>query len=194
MKLPIYSYGHEVLRAKCEEVTQDFPEFDALVEAMWETLYGANGCGLAAPQIGKSLRLFLVDSKSTYEYMTERDRKELFEEGDTGIMETFINARILHRSEEAWMDEEGCLSIPGLSRMVERPWEIEIEYFDREFNQHTKTFAGVTARMIQHEFDHTEGILYLDYLSPLQKKLLNGKLNKIAKGKFPTKYPMKFLK
>ena len=165
-----------------------------LISDMWETLYGARGCGLAAPQIGKAIRLFLVDSKTTYESFNEEDRENYFESTDTGIVETFINAKIISRSEDDWDDEEGCLSIPNMTQSVNRSWRINIEYLDSEFNQHTKTFAGATARMIQHEYDHTEGILYFDYLSPLVKKRIEGKLKKISKGLLPARYPMSYVK
>ena len=121
----------------------------------------------------------------------DEDRDEFFA-GDTGIRETFINANIIHKSEEAWTDLEGCLSIPTLAGEVERPWTVTIEYMDQQFTSHTKTFRGATARMIQHEYDHTLGVLYIDYLSPLKRKLLAGKLAKIAKGQITAKYPMKF--
>jgi peptide deformylase len=191
MKLPILTYGHNVLREKCKEIDNSYPELNKLIDNMWETLYGATGCGLAAPQVNLSIRLFLVDSKTTFGHMDSADRQTYFEPGDTGIVETFINARITERSEETWTDEEGCLSIPTLAEEVERPWSITIEYLDRDFQPHTKTFHGATARMIQHEYDHTEGILYLDYLKPLKRKLMSGKLNKISKGIIKAKYPMK---
>jgi len=194
MTLPIFSYGHSILKERCEDITPSYPDLDALINNMWETLYGANGCGLAAPQIGKSIRLFLVDSKTTFNNMNQSERKKLFESEDTGIVETFINARILRQSERTWTDEEGCLSIPNMTQQVSRPWSVEIEYYDKDFKQQRNIFAGSTARMIQHEYDHIEGILYLDYLSPLKRKIIQGKLRKIATGQFPAKYPMKYLK
>jgi peptide deformylase len=191
--LPIVSYGHDVLRQKCIEVEQHDPELEALITNMWETLYGADGCGLAAPQVNVPVRLFLVDSKLTYESMDEEDREDFYD-GDTGIHETFINARIVEYSEDTWIDEEGCLSIPAIVRDVERPWSITIEYVDRQFQPQRKTFNGITARMIQHEYDHIEGILYLDYLTPRQKTLLKDKLRKISEGEITAEYPMKFTK
>jgi peptide deformylase len=191
--LPIVSYGHDVLRQKCIEVEQHDPELEALITNMWETLYGADGCGLAAPQVNVPVRLFLVDSKLTYESMDEEDREDFYD-GDTGIHETFINARIVEYSGDTWIDEEGCLSIPAIVRDVERPWSITIEYVDRQFQPQRKTFNGITARMIQHEYDHIEGILYLDYLTPRQKTLLKDKLRKISEGEITAEYPMKFTK
>ena len=193
MILPIVSYGHDVLRQKCIEVEQHDPELEALITNMWETLYGADGCGLAAPQVNVPVRLFLVDSKLTYESMDEEDREDFYD-GDTGIHETFINARIVEYSEDTWIDEEGCLSIPAIVRDVERPWSITIEYVDRQFQPQRKTFNGITARMIQHEYDHIEGILYLDYLTPRQMTLLKDKLRKISEGEITAEYPMKFTK
>ncbi|GAB2797469.1 peptide deformylase [Rhabdobacter roseus] len=193
MQLPILAYGHAMLRQKTQEVPAHYPGLDALIERMWITLYGANGCGLAAPQVNQPLRLFLVDSQSTYHQLADKDRQGYFAPDDTGLVETFINATIVERSAETWRDTEGCLSIPTLTATVERPWEITIEYFDRAFQKQQKTFAGATARMIQHEYDHTEGILYLDYLKPLKKQLLQNKLRKITAGQVPAKYPMQYV-
>jgi len=194
MQLPILSYGHDILRKQCEEIDATYPDLNTLIDNMWETMYGANGCGLAAPQVNVPIRLFVVDSKSTYDKMEEVLREDYFVPEDTGIAETFINANIIDESDEAWIDEEGCLSIPALTERVKRPWSITIEYFNRRFEKQTRTFYGTTARMIQHEYDHTEGVLYLDYLKPLTRKLLQGKLEKISKGQVNAKYPMKFVK
>lgn len=194
MQLPILSYGHDLLRQPCAAIDATYPNLDTLIDNMWETMYGARGCGLAAPQVNVPVRLFLVDSKATYNAMGDGEREALFAKEDTGIVETFINATIVDASDETWTDEEGCLSIPALAEQVERPWSVTVQYQDRHLQQHTKTFYGATARMIQHEYDHTEGILYLDYLKPLTRRLLAGKLEKITKGKVKAKYPMKFVK
>src|SRR5690606_37457216 len=143
--------------------------------------------------IGLPIRLFIVDSKTTFENLDEQDQGIYFEKNDSGIKEIFINAKIIERSAELWEDEEGCLSIPNLFYKVKRNWAITIEYYNRNFEKQIRTFSGTTARMIQHEYDHTEGILYLDYLKPLTKKLLEGKLKKIARGQIKTRYPMKFV-
>lgn len=193
MKLPILAYGHSILKQKCNDIEKDYPELDKLIADMWETMENANGCGLASPQIGLPIRLFIVDSKSTFDNLGEEDRKFYFPQDEKGIMETFINANIIQRSEKLWEDEEGCLSIPNLFYKVKRNWAITIEYYNRNFEKQIRTFSGTTARMIQHEYDHTEGILYLDYLKPLTKKLLEGKLKKIARGQIKTRYPMKFV-
>ena len=193
MKRAILAYGHSILKQKCNDIEKDYPELDKLIADMWETMKNANGCGLASPQIGLPIRLFIVDSQTTFENLDEADRKIYFEKDDKGIMETFINAKIIERSEEFWEDEEGCLSIPNLSQPIKRNWTITIEYCNKNFEQQTKTFSGTTARMIQHEYDHTEGILYLDYLKPLTKKLIERKLKSIVKGQIQTKYPMRFV-
>jgi peptide deformylase len=193
MKRAILAYGHSILKQKCNDIEKTYPELDKLIADMWETMKNANGCGLAAPQVGLPIRLFVVDSKTTFENLEEADRKIYFAHSDKGIMETFINGKIIECSEQLWEDEEGCLSIPNLTKPVKRHWTITIEYYNQEFDLQTKTYSGTTARMIQHEYDHTEGILYLDYLKPLTKKLIEGKLKKIIKGQIQTKYPMKFV-
>ncbi len=190
MQLPIFSYGHSILRQNCEPVQADYPNLDEFIENMWETLYKANGCGLAAPQVGEPIRLFVVDSQSTYKLIDKEIRHEYFETGDTGITETFINAHIINRFGELWNDEEGCLSLPGLSQRVKRPWYITVEYYDKDFQQQTRTFGGYTARVIQHENDHTAGILYIDHLGPLVRRVIDKKLKKVATGTITTKYPM----
>lgn len=193
MKRAILAYGHSILKQKCNDIEKNYPELDKLIADMWETMKNANGCGLASPQIGLPIRLFVVDSKTTFENLDEADRKIYFTQDDKGIMETFINAKIIERSGHLWEDEEGCLSIPNLSQPVKRHWTITIEYYNKDFELQTQTYSGTTARMIQHEYDHTEGILYLDFLKPLTKKLMEGKLKKIIKGQIHTKYPMKFV-
>lgn len=184
------AYGNSMLRKQCVHVNEDLFNLQQLIDDMWETMYNADGCGLAAPQVGHSLCLFIVDSKTTYNNLDPEDRTSFFEEGDTGIIETFINAEIIKRSERLWDDDEGCLSIPGISQTVTRPWSITVRYLDRDLQKHQKTFTGLTARMIQHEYDHTQGILYVDYLKPLTRKLLEGKLKKIVKGLVKVKYPI----
>ncbi len=193
MTRAILAYGHSILKQKCNNIEKEYPELDKLIDDMWETMQNANGCGLAAPQIGIGIKLFVVDSKTTFDNLEIEDRENYFGESDSGIMETFINARIIERSEKVWEDLEGCLSIPNLSQKVKRPWSITIEYFNKDFEPKSQTFSGATARMIQHEYDHTEGILYLDYLKPLTKKMMEGKLKKIMKGQIEMKYPMKFI-
>ena len=194
MRLSVLSLGHRILKERCENINQDHPNLEQLIQAMWETMQKANGCGLAASQVGHPIRLFIVDSKSTYEYLDEQERQMFFDPNDNGIMETFINAQIIERSECCWIDHEGCLSIPDVSQAVKRPWTITIEYVTPDFKKQTRIFSGTTARMIQHEYDHTEGILYIDYLKPLTKRIIDSKLKRIVKGKVKAKYPMTFLK
>lgn len=193
MKLPVWAYGHSILTQQCKDIDRNYPNLDQLIRDMWETMQHADGCGLAAPQVGRAIRVFVVDSKTTYDHMDAADRQRYFDKDDRGIMETFINARITGRSEELWDDEEGCLSIPGISQKVRRNRTITIEYCNERFEPQVRTFSGTTARMIQHEYDHTEGILYLDHLQPLTRKLISSKLRKIAKGQIRPGYPMKFI-
>ena len=190
MQRQILAYGHGILKKECHEIEKSYPGLVEIISDMWETMRKANGCGLAAPQIGLPIKLFVVDSKTTFENLDEQDRQNYF---DRGIAETFINAKITERSEETWEDEEGCLSIPRLNQNVRRSWGIKIEYFDKDFQWQTKSFSGATARMVQHEYDHTLGILYLDYLKPLVKRLMAPKLKQIMKGRIRPEYPMRFI-
>lgn len=192
MNLPIIAYGNPVLKQKCSKIQENIPEIQKLIGDMWDSMKNANGCGLSSSQIGKPLQLFIVDSEVIYENFDMEDQLLYFEKNDKGIKETFINAKIINSSEETWDDDEGCLSIPGLSQKVTRPWEITIEYLNQDFIRQTKTFTGLTARIIQHEYDHTRGILYTDRLKPLTRKLMESKLKKIANGNIVAKYPMKF--
>lgn len=188
MIIPIVTYGNPVLRRECEEVTPDYPELDVLIENMWDTLKAAEGSGLAAPQVKYPLQLFIVNSLDSYQYMSTANRETYFD-GDTGIKETFLNARITeYGTEKYWDDEEGCLSIPGLSEPVRRSWRVQIEYQDREFNPCIRTYSGLTARVIQHEYDHTLGKLYIDYLGGLRKQLIKNKLQRILNKKVHPKY------
>ncbi|HKJ45955.1 MAG TPA: peptide deformylase [Balneolales bacterium] len=191
MVLPILSYGNQKLNQVCKSVNDNDPELQEFIDNMWETLDAAKGAGLAAPQVNKSSQLFIIDSDSTFRIMSEFERKAYFS-GDEGIMETFINTRIISRSDETWTDSEGCLSMPSFTVVVERPWSIEIEYFDRTFQKKRRAFSGLTARMIQHEYDHTRGVLFLDYVNSITKARLKKKLLAIQRGEIKTKYPMKF--
>lgn len=191
MRLPILSYGHDILREPCQDIQND-EGLEKIIGDMWDTLYAANGCGLAAPQVNLPLRLFLVDSVQTYEHMREEHRQRFFD-GDQGIKEIFINARIIETSEETWKEGEGCLSIPDIHQPVERPWSIHVEYLNQEFEKVSRKFSGITARMIQHEFDHVEGVLLVDHLKPLTRMLLKGKLSKISAGRIKALYPMEYV-
>lgn len=182
MLLSIVKFGASVLRSSSSPVDFRDSGLQNLIANMWETMYHTNGCGLAATQVNQPIRLFVVDSIPTYQHMGNAERETSFE-GDQGIKEVFLNPLIIQKSERIWRYEEGCLSIPGIALRISRPWAITIRYFDAEFREHTRTFAGMTARMIQHEYDHIEGKLFLDYLDPGKKLLLKNRLRKIQKGK-----------
>jgi peptide deformylase len=184
MILPIYAYGQPVLKKKAKEIDADFPGLEKLIADIWETMYHANGIGLAAPQIGKSIRLFLVD--------TEQLKDEDEEEETTKVKKVFINATKVEEEGEVWPYEEGCLSIPDITGEVERPEQITLRYFDEDFNEHVETFTGINARVIQHEYDHVDGVLFVEHLKPVRKQLIRRKLEGIRKGKAKAKYHMKF--
>jgi peptide deformylase len=184
MIYPIYVYGSPVLRKETEQVSVDVPELRQLVDDMFETMYAASGVGLAAPQIGKSMRLFVIDA-SPY----EEDEPAL-----AGFKKAFINADIYERSEEAITMEEGCLSFPKLYENVSRPERIRIRYTDENGEEHDEEYSGMAARVIQHEYDHIEGKVFVDHLSPLRKTLLSSKLAGFAKGKFRASYKCKLPK
>ncbi|MFP4526190.1 MAG: peptide deformylase [bacterium] len=184
MILPIYIYGSPVLRKVAKEVNQDEEELDSFIDELWETMKRSDGIGLAAPQVGKSKRIFVIDGTP-------------LEEDDPGLKDfrkVFINPEITHRNDTEKTYEEGCLSIPNLRDEVIRPEKIRIEYYDRDFNFHDEEYGGIAARIIQHEYDHLEGILFTDRIAPLKKRLLRGKLNAIAKGKFNVNYKVKVAK
>lgn len=193
MRHKILAYGSPALTKTCTPFGKDTTNIEQLINDMWETMKNANGCGLAAPQIGINKKLFVVDSKTTFDLLDEQNRQVLFHKGDNGIRETFINAEIIDYDDDLWEDDEGCLSIPGIYKPVKRSWSITIRYQTKNFQSITKSYSGTTARMIQHEFDHTQGVLFLNYLKPLTKRLLESKLKKIKAGKIQTRYPMKFI-
>ena len=184
MLLPIVSFGSPVLRKKCKEVNLDYPELDDLLENMWETMYESSGVGLAAPQINKSIRIFLIDTEP---FMEEEVK-------DKAVKKTFINATILSEDGEEWSFNEGCLSIPDIREDVKRKPIVTIKYQDENFDWHTDTFDGLTARVIQHEYDHIEGKLFIDYISPLRKRMIKRKLEKITQGNIQVGYRMQFPK
>ena len=184
MILPIFAYGHAVLKKEAEEIDEDYPELKTLIENMWETMYQASGVGLAAPQIGKSIRLFIVDTIQIMEEGKEAD----------GIKKVFINAEKIEEGGEPWWYEEGCLSIPQVRGDVERPAQIKLRYMDENFEGHTEIFTGINARVIQHEYDHTDGILFTEQLKPIKRRLVRRKLENIKKGKVDVDYRMKFPK
>ncbi len=189
MVLPIVAYGDPVLRKVGKEIEKDFPKLDELIANMWETMYKASGVGLAAPQIGLPLRLFVVDATpfADDEELTEAEQKTI-----KGFKKVFINAKIAKEIGKEWAFNEGCLSIPDIREDVLRKDTINISYVDENFNEHTETYDGVLARVIQHEYDHIEGILFTDKLSSLKKRLLKGRLANITKGKVDVDYRMRF--
>ncbi len=192
MTLPIVAYGAPILRKVCKDITPDYPNLSKLIEDMWETMYESNGVGLAAPQVNRDIRLFVVDSSQIFRNQDEEDKGKYSDE--PGIKEVFINARIKELNGEEWLYNEGCLSIPKIREDVLRPEEVTIEYVDQSFTPKTVTLVGITARIVQHEYDHIEGKLFIDYLKPLRKKMLRGKLNDISKGKLRMDYKMMYAK
>ena len=189
MILPIVAYGTPVLKKKAVAIPADYEGLDALIENMWETMYAANGVGLAAPQVGISLRLFVIDASPF------ADDEELSMEEQTilkGFKKVFINAQVEEEVGVEWAFNEGCLSIPDVREDVKRKEQLSIRYQDEKGNECIETYTGLAARVIQHEYDHIEGILFTDKLSPLKKRLVKGKLNNIAKGNIEVDYKMKF--
>lgn len=194
MIYPIVAYGNPVLREVARDITPDYAGLDKLIEDMWETMYASNGVGLAAPQIGKSIRLFVVDSEQIFANMDEEEKAESAYPDAPGVKQVFINAHIVEEAGDDWPYNEGCLSIPKIREDIYRAEEVTLEYMDEKFQKHTKTFDGVTGRIILHEYDHIDGKLFIDHLSPLKRKLLGRKLNDISKGAIRVDYKMSFPK
>ncbi len=180
--LPILAYGDPTLKKKAKPIEKDHPQLEEILESMWETMYKASGVGLAAPQIGLSIRLFIIDADP---YADEEPVLK-------GFKKVFINARILEESGESFLFNEGCLSFPGLREDIRREPDIKMRYLDENFNEHLETFSGIKARIIQHEYDHIEGVLMVDRINPLKKRLLKKKLLNISKGNVSVDYRMKF--
>jgi len=185
MILPIYLYGHPVLKKVAEPIGMDYPALRELIENMWETMYQAKGVGLAAPQVGLSIRLFVVDTIQIRE-----ERKN----GQEGIKKVFINPQILELNGEPWTYEEGCLSIPHINGDVDRPESVTIEYLDEQGDKHVETYTSLNARVIQHEYDHIEGLLFIEKLKPLKKRMIQRKLENIKKGNIEADYKIKYPK
>ena len=185
MILPIIAFGAPILRKKCVNITDEYPELDSLLVNMWKTMYEASGVGLAAPQINKAIRLFLIDTTPLVDDEEESQVQV--------VKKVFINARIIEEKGEEWDFNEGCLSIPEIREDVTRKSSITIEYFDENFKKYTDTFDGLTARVIQHEYDHVHGVLFTDKISPLRKRMIKRKLIDISKGMVRTNYKMSFL-
>lgn len=194
MILPIIAYGHPVLRKVAREIEENYPGLDRLIEDMWETMYASNGVGLAAPQINKDIRLFVMDSAQIFVNMDEEEKENEKYPDAPGIKQVFINAHVVEEDGEDWAYNEGCLSIPRIREDIKRAEEVTIEYQDEQFRHHKKTFNGITGRIILHEYDHIEGKLFIDHISPLKRKLLKRKLDDISKGNVSVDYKMAFPK
>ncbi len=182
MILPVYAYGQPVLKKKAVDINSEFDGLGELIQNMWETMYTAHGVGIAAPQIGISIRLFVID---TIQLMEEEKVNE-------GIKKVFINAQVIEEIGDLWSYEEGCLSIPNIRGDVERKARVRIQYLDEHFVKHDEIYEGINARVIQHEYDHIEGVLFIDKLKPLKKKLIQRKLNDIKAGKGAADYKIKY--
>lgn len=179
MIYPVTVYGDPVLRKKTEPITKDFPNLKEFLANMFDTMYHSDGVGLAAPQVGQAIRIFVLDTTTAED------------EGVPGIKKAFINPVILEKSGEEWVMNEGCLSLPEIREDVVRPESVKIKYVDEDFNEFEEVYHGFTSRVIQHEYDHLEGVMFVDYLNPLKKRLLKGKLTAISKGKVQPKYRIK---
>jgi peptide deformylase len=190
--LPIVAYGHPVLRKIAEDIAPDYPGLAKLIGDMWETMYGSSGVGLAAPQVNKNARLFIIDTEQMFKNMEEDERKDYPDA--PGQKQVFINAHIVELDGEEWAYNEGCLSIPKIREDITRHETVTLDYMDENFQPHTETFNGITARVILHEYDHTEGKLFIDYITPLKRKLMKGRLDDISKGKISVDYKMLFPK
>jgi len=184
MIYPIVVYGSPLLRKISQEIDKDYPELKQLVYNIFETMYVTDGVGLAAPQIGKSIRIFVIDTTTLAE-----DDPDL-----EGFRKAFVNPKIIEEKGEIFTYTEGCLSLPDIREDVDRPAKIRVQYYDEEFNFFDETYHGIKARVIQHEYDHLEGILFVDRIAPLKRKMLKGKLNDIAKGKASVAYKTKLIK
>ncbi len=189
MILPIVAYGDPVLRKVASEISKDYPNLKELIANMKQTMYNANGVGLAAPQIGKSIRIFVIDASPFAEdsELSTQEKEQL-----KNFNKVFINPIILEEEGEEWAFSEGCLSIPDIREDIYRQESVRFEYFDENFNKHSDTLNGLAARVFQHEYDHLEGILFTDNISSLKKRILKKKLEKISQGKINANYRMRF--
>ncbi|RMG26703.1 MAG: peptide deformylase [Bacteroidetes bacterium] len=186
MILPIVAYGHPTLRIKTVEIGPDYPELKELIENMYETMYNAMGVGLAAPQVDIPIRLFIVDG-SPMESLAPEEADSL-----KSFKQVFINPRKIEEQGKKWGFEEGCLSIPDIREEVQRPDTITLKYVDEDFRERTQTFTGMRARIVQHEYDHLEGVLFTDHISPFRRRMLRPRLTKISRGDWDVSYPMKY--
>jgi len=180
MILPVVAFGHPTLRKIADDIDKEYPGLDQFINDMFETMYSSNGVGLAAPQVNRSIRLFVIDATPYADDFP----------GETDLKKVFINARIVEESGEEWAFNEGCLSIPEIREDVLRKPELRIQYYDENFNFHDDRITGVLARVIQHEYDHLDGVLFVDLINPLRKMMLKRKLGDISKGLIKTDYKM----
>ena len=188
MILPILSYGNSILKKKCVDIDSSYPNLNELINDMWDTMYNAEGVGLAAPQIGRKIRLFIIDASPFYE------EKEANEYELKNLKRVFINPTVTFLNDEKSSFNEGCLSIPDVREDIERFDSIKIDFFDEEFNSHSLDFNGILSRVILHEYDHIQGVLFTDKISKFKRTLIQKKLNKISRGQIDVNYPMKFSK
>ena len=195
MILPIVAYGSPVLRKVCFDIDNTYPALEKLIADMWETMYASNGVGIAAPQVNKNIRLFVIDSAQIFTNMEDDDDEDKGKYPDTpGYKGVFINAHVASLDGNDWSYNEGCLSIPKIREDITRREIVTLNYVDENFAPHTQTFNGITARVILHEYDHIEGKLFIDYIKPLKRTLLKRKLDDISKGKVKVDYRMVFPK
>ena len=192
MILPVVAYGSPILRKVCDNIIPEYPELKKLLADMWESLYNSNGVGLAAPQINRPIRLFIVDTVQIVEDFNDEDKRKY--PNEQPIKKVFINAQKIEETGDEWPYNEGCLSIPKVREDIKRQSHVRIKYLDENFKEHEETFHGITARVIQHEYDHIDGKLFIDYLTPLKKRLIKKKLDDISNGKVKTDYRMVFAK
>lgn len=191
MIYPIIAYGDPVLRKKTADIKAEYPKVQEIINNLFETMYNAHGVGLAAPQCGFSIRLFVIDTAQILN-KDDEDAKNSDFYGETGIKQVFINAKIISKKGEEWDFNEGCLSVPTIREDITRPDEVHIRFYDENFLRRDEVFSGFTGRVIQHEYDHIEGILFTDHLKPLKKRLLKNKLSAISRGDVDVDYKMKF--
>lgn len=188
MILPVVAYGHPVLRKVCDDITPDYPELKKLIADMWETMYHTNGVGIAAPQVNRPVRIFVVDTVQIVEGFDEEDKRQYPDEKP--VKQVFINAHKVEESGALWPYNEGCLSIPKVREDIQRAAKVRLRYMDEQFQEHEQEFDGITARVILHEYDHIEGKLFIDYLPMLKRRLIRKKLDDISSGKVRVDYKM----
>lgn len=192
MILPVVAYGHPVLREVAKDIDADYPGLQQLIADMWETMYHSNGVGIAAPQVNKPVRIFVVDTLQIVEGFDEEDRRQY--PNEQPVKQVFINAHKLEEDGNPWLYNEGCLSIPKIREDISRKEKVRLRYLDEQFREQEATFEGITGRVILHEYDHIDGKLFIDHLGSLKRRLMRKKLEDISAGKVKTDYRMLFRK